>query len=389
MSIIAVVPARGGSKGIPGKNIKPLCGRPMLYWVCRAANACPHIDAVYVSTDDDTIADTVRRLGLPKVHPIPRAPETATDQASTESVLLDFAQRVDFNHLVLLQATSPLLTSEDLKRGCEKILSGDCDSVLSVVRQTRFRWTMQEDSLAIPENYDPQFRPRRQNFAGFLVENGAFYITSRAGLLTSQCRLNGRIGTVEMPEDSYFELDDLTDWIIVENLLARRLQKAKGDLQERLRAIRFVASDVDGSLTDSGVFYDEHGGDMKRFSTRDGQGFALLRNAGLLTGLITQETLSLVARRSEKLRLDETHMGALDKVPVMQEILQRRGLDWSQAAYLGDDVGDLELLQRVGIAACPADAIPEVRRIADLVLDFPGGHGAFRDLAERILAARR
>lgn len=389
MSIIAVVPARGGSKGIPGKNIKPLCGRPMLYWVCRAADACPHIDAVYVSTDDDTIADTVRRLGLPKVHSIARAPETATDQASTESVLLDFAQRVDFDHLVLIQATSPLLTSEDLNNGCEKILSGTCDSVLSVVRQTRFRWTMKEDDLATPENYDPQFRPRRQNFAGFFVENGAFYITSRAGLLTSQCRLNGRIGLVEMPEDSYFELDGITDWIIVENLLARRLQQAKGNLEERLRAIRFVASDVDGSLTDSGVFYDEHGGDMKRFSTRDGQGFALLRHAGILTGLITQETLSLVARRSEKLRLDETHMGALDKVPVMQEILQRRGLDWSQAAYLGDDVGDLELLQRVGIAACPADAIPEVRRIADLVLGFPGGHGAFRELAERILAAQR
>ena len=130
MSVVALVPARGGSKSIPGKNIRPLCGRPLLYWVLQAANAAPAIDVVYVATDHPEIAAAALSQGLEKVRVIERDPATATDTASTESVLLDFAQRVDFSHLALLQATSPMLQAAELQAGCELALSGRYDSVL-------------------------------------------------------------------------------------------------------------------------------------------------------------------------------------------------------------------------------------------------------------------
>lgn len=388
MKLVAIVPARGGSKGIPGKNVRPFCGKPLLYWVCRAAQDCAAIEAVYVSTDSEDIAAVARGLGLDKVRVIAREPETATDTASTESVLLDFAGRVEFTHLALLQATSPLLASAELDAAVARLAAGGCDSVFSAVRQKRFRWTVDATGAAQPDNYNPATRPRRQEHDGFLVENGAFYITSRERLLASGCRMSGRMEAVEMPEETYFELDDLTDWIIMEGLMRRREQIKRGGLRERLRAIRLVASDVDGCLTDSGMYYGEQGDEIKKFHTRDGLGFRLLREAGYQLAIITQEHTALMRRRAAKMGVVELHQAATDKVAVMEELLQRLGLDWSQAAYLGDDRGDLALLARVGVSACPADAIAEARDTVDMVLNTRGGEGAFREFAEQILLAR-
>jgi N-acylneuraminate cytidylyltransferase len=388
MSTVALIPARGGSKGIPGKNVRPFCGQPLIYWVCKAAQDCAVIDAVYVSTDDEEIASVARGLGLSKVQVIERDPATATDQASTESVMLDFAERVSFDRIVLLQATSPLLHRVDLDAGMARLNAGDCDSVLSVVRQTRFRWQPQSDGTATPANYDPQRRPRRQEAEGFLVENGAFYATTRERLLADGCRIGGRIAAVEMPEDTYFELDDAFDWTIAEGLMRRRMQVAKGSLEDRVRGLRLVGTDVDGCLTDSGMYYGEAGDELKKFSTRDGMGFELLRKAGYELAIITRENTKLVARRAAKLKVGELHQGAEHKVSVMEDLLSRQGLAWHQAAFLGDDIGDLGVLERVGLSACPSDALPEVRAVCDLIVPLKGGEGAFRWLAEYILSRR-
>ncbi len=388
MKTVAVVPARGGSKGIPGKNIRSFCGKPLIYWVCKAAQACDAIAEVYVSTDCESTAATARGLGLSKVHVIGRAPNTATDTASTESVLLDFAGRVDFTHLALLQATSPLLTADDLAKGCARLAAGPCDSVFSAVRQKRFRWSVDAEGLAHPDNYDPLHRPRRQEQEGFLVENGAFYITSRERLLETGCRMSGRIEAIEMPEDTYFELDDLFDWTIMEGLMRRREQVLRGDLPSRLRALRLVASDVDGCLTDSGMYYTETGDEIKKFNTRDGLGFRLLKEAGCKVAIITQENTELMRRRAAKMQVPELHQGILNKVAQMESMLEAHQIDWADVGYLGDDLGDLELLRRVGVSACPSDAIREVREVADIVLSSAGGTGAFREFAEIILSAR-
>ena len=387
--LVALVPARAGSKGIPRKNIRTLCGRPLLYWVCKAAQDTEAIDAVYVATDSEAIADTVRNIGLSKVQPIGRAPEPATDTASTESVMLDFAQRVEFDYIALLQATSPLLAADDLRKGCDMVLGGRYDSVLSAVEQKRFRWAEQPDGAVLPENYDYNARPRRQQFHGYLVENGAFYIASRAHLLETNCRLAGRIGAVLMPEDSFYELDEATDWTIIEALLARRLAGESAPLRERLAKIRFIATDVDGCLTDAGMYYGESGEEMKRFNTRDGMAVLLLNQAGIECGFITAENTRIVERRAAKLHIAELHQGARDKAAVFDEILARRGFARDEVAFLGDDVNDLPVLRNAGLAACPADAVEAVRNVAHIVLRAKGGEGALRELTDILIEARQ
>ena len=219
---VALIPVRGGSKSILFKNIQKLGGYPLVYWTAKAAAACSRIDQVYITTDSEQIAQTVREFGLEKVCVIGRSEETATDTASTESVMLEFARQYEFETIVLIQATSPLLRAEDLERGMVVYEEPETDSVLSAVIQKRFCWAVTEDGYAKAENYDIFHRPRRQEFAGYFVENGAFYITSRERLLKTGNRLSGNIRICEMPEETFYELDEPSDWVMIEQLMKLR-----------------------------------------------------------------------------------------------------------------------------------------------------------------------
>lgn len=214
MKIYSIIPLRGGSKSIPKKNIKYIAGKPLCAWVLEAAVSASLVDGVYVSTDSEEIADVVRGLSL-DVQVIPRPNEYATDEASTESVMLDFMSRVDFDILVTIQATSPLLRSIHLDEAIKKFKSEQMDSLLSAVRTKRFFW----NDNGMPINYDPSRRPRRQDFRGTLMENGAFYITRREVLKNFNCRLGGKIGIYEMNESTACEIDEPEDWERIERLL--------------------------------------------------------------------------------------------------------------------------------------------------------------------------
>lgn len=137
---VALIPARGGSKSIPLKNIKIINGKPLIYWVLKAAVECKYIDIIYVATENQLIKSTVEKLGLEKVKVIGRSKESASDEASTELLMLEFANKYYFDNIVLIQATSPLLKSEDLDNGFNKINNLNIDSVISVVEQKRFIW---------------------------------------------------------------------------------------------------------------------------------------------------------------------------------------------------------------------------------------------------------
>jgi len=161
------------------------------------------------------------------------------------------------------------------------------------------------------------------------------------------------------------------------------------DLWENARRVRLVLTDCDGVLTDGGVYYSEHGEEMKRFSIRDGMGVARLRElVDVKVGIITGERSSSLKGRAEKLGILELHLGARDKMAVLNEILERRDLKIEHVAYIGDDTNDLEVMRQVGLSACPADATRFAREMADYVCESRGGHGAFREFAEFIIVAK-
>lgn len=392
MKTVAFIPVRGGSKSIPLKNIKPIAGKPLVYWTVRAACGCGAIDRVYVATDSDRIRETVEsfRHGeeaalFEKAVVIGRSAESATDTASTESAMLEFAQAVDFDTVALIQATSPLLTAEDLERGFAAYREPGVDSVLSVVRQKRFHWAADESGYAHPTNYDVFHRPRRQEFDGYLVENGAFYITSKERLLAAKNRVSGNIRAVEMNEDTFFEIDEPSDWVIIEALMRKNGVVAPESPRPE---IRLFLTDCDGCLTDGGMYYSEHGDELKKFNTRDGMAFAMLRERGILTGIITSENVDLNRRRVEKLKADFYEAGCRDKASAIRKICAERGIALENVAYVGDDINDLEAVKMVGLGCCPADAVPAVKQCAKYVAKATGGNGVIREAVEYILAAR-
>jgi YrbI family 3-deoxy-D-manno-octulosonate 8-phosphate phosphatase len=146
--------------------------------------------------------------------------------------------------------------------------------------------------------------------------------------------------------------------------------------------------DVDGVLTDAGMYYSESGDEWKKFNTRDGMGIKLLQKAGLITAIVTQERTRLVARRAEKLAIPELHQGVMDKLTVIRGMAARHGLSLRHVAYVGDDINDIEALKAVGFSAAPADGLPQVLEIVDYICRQKGGEGAVRELVEIILLSR-
>lgn len=387
---VAFIPVRGGSKSIPLKNIKNICGKPLVFWTVRAACECKYIDKVYIATDSQIISNTVNSIKKDKlisnsfkIEVIGRSPESASDTASTECAMLEFAQQFLFDNIVLIQATSPLLQSSDLDKGFAAFNTDNTDSVLSVVRQKRFLWNETENGYASPMNYDVFCRPRRQEFSGYFVENGAFYISSRKALLSSKNRLSGNIKTVEMEEESFWEIDEPTDWIVVENIMKQK------ELFERNRntpSIEMFLSDCDGCLTDGGMYYSERGDELKKFNTKDGMGFQILKEHGVITGIITSEEMELNQRRAEKLKLNIIESGCKNKKSAIEKYSKKYGIDPKHICYIGDDINDVEAMKSFGYSCCPKDAVREVIEVADFVTSANGGDGVIREVAEHLLA---
>lgn len=381
--VTAFIPVRGGSKSIPLKNIKPFCGKPLVCWNIEELEKCNLIDSVIIATDSKEIVEVVKSRNYKKTKIYWRSAQNASDTASTESVILEYLNYVKLPEdeiFMLVQATSPMTKADHFENALYSYKNGNFDSMLSCVRNYRFFWS--EDGSS--KNYDYRNRPRRQDFAGDLMENGAFYISSVANIKKHKNRLGGKIGIYEMPSYTAMEIDEPEDWLILENLKFREIQK-----EIKQTDIKLFLSDIDGTLTDGGMYYSERGDELKKFNTRDGMGFKLLKENGIKTGIITSENRQLNQSRADKLNVDFLRQGISNKgkLDVVNEICNEIGINISQVAYIGDDINDIELLSAVGLSACPQDANIQVKSIPAIhVQSKCGGDGCVREFADYILS---
>ncbi|WMN10753.1 acylneuraminate cytidylyltransferase [Marivirga salinae] len=378
MKKIAFIPVRGGSKSIPLKNIKLLNGKPLVYYVTKALQESLLVDEVVIATDSEEIESVVNSFEFSKVNVYSRKKENAADQSSTESVMLEYIKEATLKNndiFILVQATSPFTSSTNFDEALKLYEKGDFDSLLTCARIKRFFW----DENGQPINYDYTNRPRRQDFEGNLIENGAFYINSVGNIIKNKNRLSGKIGIYEMPEYTQLELDEPWDWQIAEELILKY-----GNISQKDKSpIKLVLSDVDGVLTDAGMYYSENGDELKKFSTYDGKGFELLRNNGIKTGIMTAEDVSLNRKRAQKLKVDFQFHGIKDKISQLQSIIQETDIKAEEIAYIGDDINDEEVLKAVGLAACPANSVSKIKAIPNIIkLQKSGGNGAFREFVD-------
>ena len=378
-NIIAFIPARAESKSIPKKNIKSFCGKALIYWNLSALQQA-NVDEIVVATDCVKTKEVVNTFNFSKVKIYDRKKENAQDSSSTESVMLEYIEAAnlsDTDTFVLVQATSPFTQSVHFNEGLK--LFENHDAVLSCCESKRFSW---RNGKAL--NYDIFNRPRRQDFRGTLIENGAFYISLVADIKKTKNRISGDIGIYQMPEYTYTEIDEPEDWIVAESLMKKFVLKNE---IPNFSKIKIFLSDVDGVLTDAGMYYTESGDEFKKFSTYDGMGFQLLQKTGIKVGLLTSEDRELNRRRAKKLGLDFDFHGTKDKLQIVKDLCKKENISLSDIAYIGDDVNCYELLSNVGFAACPNNAVAKIKSIPGILqLSKNGGEGVVREFVEKILA---
>ena len=167
------------------------------------------------------------------------------------------------------------------------------------------------------------------------------------------------------------------------------MRKLTDALRNTIKGIKLVGMDVDGVLTDGGMYYSESGDEIKKFHSRDGMGIKLLQGEGIITAFVTSEKTSLVQRRGDRLKVPEIHQGTFEKTKVLQTLCAKYNLQMSQVAYIGDDVNDLDALQHVGFSLAPADAVSVIKEVVDYICDAGGGAGAVREVCDLILQIQK
>jgi YrbI family 3-deoxy-D-manno-octulosonate 8-phosphate phosphatase len=379
--VVAVIPARGGSKGVPGKNLRRVGGVPLVARAIASAREATRIDRVVVSTDDAEIAAVAREWGAEVVD---RPLEIAGDTASSESALLhalDVLQTrgVATRVLVFLQATSPFIDSADLDDAVDRVLDGRESCVFSAVESWGFLWRHGDQGMS-GLNHDPARRPRRQDREPQYLETGAFYVLEAAGFRAARHRFFGRTGVAVVAERGSIEIDT-PEQLVIASAIAPLVATA-GTLD-----VDALVTDFDGVHTDDSVLVGQDGSEFVAVDRGDGMGVALLRAAGVPTLILSTETNPVVTARARKLGV-EVRQGLADKASALRAWTAEHGLDLDRVAYLGNDVNDLACLALVGWPLAVPDAHPRVLAAARVVLGSAGGRGAVREAAERILAAR-
>ncbi len=383
MAVIAFVPARGGSKSIPLKNIKSFCGKPLIFWVLKGLQESNRVDSIVLATDSFEIEKVALSFSFNKIIVYKRKQENAMDNSSTESVILEYlkhpASIAKQNDIFLLvQATSPFTLVSDFDNAIDLFVNNNYNSILSCSVFKRFIWN---NNKAL--NYDIKLRPRRQDFEGVHLENGAIYISTVNNILASECRISEPICIYQMPEYTMQELDEPLDWLIGEKVMQEFVLK-----KQQKSKIKLFVSDVDGVLTDSGMYYSEKGDELKKFNTRDGKAFELLKSEGIKTAIVTSEKTNIVRMRGLKLKIDYITQGVsgIEKLEAIKNICDSENIQLTEVSYIGDDINCINALLSVGFPACPNDAEEEIKQLPNiLVLSRNGGSGVVREFTNYVI----
>ncbi|ANB08184.1 transferase [Streptomyces ambofaciens] len=389
--VLAVIPARGGSKGVPAKNLAPVGGVPLVARAVRECRATRLVTDVVVSTDDQTIAAAAREAGAEVVL---RPAAIAGDTATSEAAVLHAMDAHEALHgaavdvVLLVQCTSPFLVREDIDGVAGAVAENGADTAVTVAPFHGFVWRDGTDEGDGEEgghgvNHDKSFRPRRQDRPQDLLETGAAYAMAAPGFRKHRHRFFGRTELVRTDPARVLEIDDPHD-LARARALAPLLDAARPGALPTGRDIDAVVLDFDGTQTDDRVLIDSEGREFVSVHRGDGLGIGALRRSGLTMLILSTEQNPVVAARARKLKLPVLH-GIDRKDLALKQWCEEQGIAPERVLYVGNDVNDLPCFALVGWPVAVASAHDAVRGAARAVTTAPGGDGAIREIAGWIL----
>ncbi|MFG3018325.1 cytidylyltransferase domain-containing protein [Streptomyces sp. NPDC048254] len=396
--VLAVIPARGGSKGVPAKNLLPVGGVPLVARAVRECRASRLVTDVVVSTDDQAIAAAARSAGAEVVL---RPAAIAGDTATSEAAVLHAMDAHEALHgapvdvVLLVQCTSPFIIREDIDGVAGAIVENGADTALTVAAFHGFVWRDEVDapvpvgtdaasaSGGFGVNHDKSFRPRRQDRPQDFLETGAAYAMRADGFREHRHRFFGHTELVRTDPARVLEIDDPHD-LARARALATLFDADRPGSLPTADDIDAVVLDFDGTQTDDRVLIDADGKEFVSVHRGDGLGIAALRKSGLRMLILSTEQNPVVAARARKLQIPVLH-GIDRKDLALKQWCEEQGIAPERVLYVGNDVNDLPCFALVGWPVAVASAHDVVRGAARAVTTVPGGDGAIREIASWIL----
>lgn len=404
--VLAIVQARGGSKGLPGKNLRLLGGHPLIAYSIASGLAAETVTRVIVSTDDEQIAEVGKRYGAEV--PFRRPPELAADH-SPDLPLVEHAliwlhtqegYRPDI--VVQLRPTTPLRPRGLIDRAVAALQSdpvADCVRGVANPTQNPYKmWRLGDDGYLLPlteSKFHEPFNMPRQHLPATLWQTGHIdairyeTIVSKKSLTGDKIRPILIDGCYCVDIDSARDLE-LSNWVLNQNTLDLDLpgsMAGSGRARSWPKRLELVVFDFDGVFTDNQVWVTEDGQESVSCNRGDGLGIAQLLKAGVEAIVLSTEVNPVVAARCTKLGLEYRH-GLVNKGSALEQLVSEKSMDMSNVVYVGNDVNDLDCLRMAGYAVAVADAHSEVLAAADLVLRSRGGKGAVREMCDLILQGK-
>lgn len=400
--VLAIIPARGGSKGIPRKNIRNFAGHPLIAYSIEAGLAAETVTRVILSTDDEEIASVGRQYGAetPFLRPSEFAQDQSLDLPVFQHALAWLAEQENYRPdvVVQLRPTSPIRPPSLVDEAvCLLLDNPDADSVRGVVpagQNPHKMWrldsaTGQMRPLLTVEGIAEPYNAPRQALPPVYWQTG--HIDAIRPHVFSQGSMSGKVILPVMINPEYtVDIDTPKDWARYEWLVWHSdldivYPGRRGVPRRPIPAqVDLVVFDFDGVMTDNRVWVDQDGREMVAANRSDSLGLNALRAAGVRTMVISTETNPVVAARCRKLKLEHIQ-GVEDKATLLKNILADQQIDPRKVIYLGNDINDVPCFPLVACALVVADAQPAARRAADIVLSQAGGHGAVRELCDLLL----
>lgn len=399
--ILALIPARGGSKGIPRKNIRNFAGYPLLAWSIAAAKQSKSVTRIIVSTDDEEIAAIAREWGAetPFLRPASLAHDQTTDLPVFEHALKWMQEMEGYRPeiMVQLRPTSPIRPKSMVDDAIRILLDHkDADCVRGVVpaAQNPFKmWRFNGEEkplnpLLEVEGITEPYNAPRQILPPVYWQTGHID-AMRTATITHKKSLTGDIIYPLLIDPKYaVDIDTLADWAKYEALVYTGLEIVSPGKSRRAMpaTIKMIICDFDGVVTDNLVLTDENGRETVSASRSDSMHIKALREKGIDMLILSSEPNPVVMARAKKMGVEAIHnVGMQDKGRVMREVIDRKNVKAENVVYIGNDLNDLPCFEIAGWSVAVADAYPEVIRAADHVLRKTGGHGAIRELCELVL----
>lgn len=397
VKVLAIIPARGGSKSIPRKNIKLFNGIPLIAYSIAAAKQAKSVTRVIVSTDDEEIASVARDCGaeIPFLRPKNLARDETPDLPVFQHLLSELDRQEGYcpDLVVQLRPTSPVRPSDLVDRAVALLRRHPrADSVRGVVPATQNpykMWRLESKAgmkpllTKIPEAYNLP----RQALPVTYWQTG--HVDAIRASTIARGSMSGKVIWPLVIDPLYtVDIDTSRDWARAELLLEELdLDMVQPGPTKRLlpKHVRLLILDFDGVLTDNRVWVDSHGTESVSFDRSDGMGISRMKDAGIDILVLSNEVNPVVAARCKKLGI-AFQQGLNDKAVALKSALASRKFLPNETVYVGNDLNDLACFPLVGCGLTVADAAPEVLRAADVVLSHAGGYGAVRELCDMLLA---